>query len=166
MLDTYLSKLPPIAFEKDILYWKPKCDTPKSSTEPWYHCQPVGKHKLSSMVVTICAEAGLSQRKQTILSALLVQRHCTLVVFQREKSSSKLVTVPMKHLGNMSAPESSSTNLFQICFHHLWKCLIHLTCPLFIVRVQQPTLRHLVVFHCHIFTLPVSILEQEFHQNL
>ena len=63
LLDLYLSKLPSIAFEKDVLYWKPKNDIPKSSKEPWYHCQPVGKHKLSGMVAWMCEEAGLSERK-------------------------------------------------------------------------------------------------------
>ena len=34
LLDLYLSKLPSIVFEKDVLYWKPKNDIPKSSKEP------------------------------------------------------------------------------------------------------------------------------------
>ena len=38
--------------------WHAKC-----SKEPWYHCQPVGKHKLSGMVAQMCEEAGLSERK-------------------------------------------------------------------------------------------------------
>ena len=63
LLDLHLSKLPSIAFEKDVLYWKPKNDIPKSSKEPWYHCQPVGKHKLSGMVAQMCEEAGLNERK-------------------------------------------------------------------------------------------------------
>ena len=61
LLDLHLSKLPSIAFEKDVLYWKPKNDIPKSSKEPWYHCQPVGKHKLSGMVARMCEEAGLNE---------------------------------------------------------------------------------------------------------
>ena len=68
LLDLHLSKLPSIAFEKDVLYWKPKNDIPKSSKEPWYHCQPVGKHKLSGMVARMCEEAGLNEHiKPTIL---------------------------------------------------------------------------------------------------
>ena len=62
-LDLYLAKLPPVAFERDIFYLKPKLNVPESSTESWYACQPVGKHKLNSMVATMCAEAGISERK-------------------------------------------------------------------------------------------------------
>ena len=38
LLDLYLQKLPPIAFEKD---WQPKQSVPESALEPWYACQPI-----------------------------------------------------------------------------------------------------------------------------
>ena len=63
LLDLYLSKLPPIAFERDVLYWQPKPVVPDDPTVPWYTCQPVGKHKLSAMVSTMCEEAGIKERK-------------------------------------------------------------------------------------------------------
>ena len=63
LLDLYLSKLPPVAFEKDNLYWQPKQSVPTKSTDPWYNCQPVGKHKLQAMVASMCEEAGICERK-------------------------------------------------------------------------------------------------------
>ena len=63
LLDLYLQKLPALAFERDVFYWQPKARVPDSSTEPWYGCQPVEKHKLNTMVATMCAEAGISERK-------------------------------------------------------------------------------------------------------
>ena len=62
LLDLYLKKLPALALEKDI-YWQPKQSVPDCATEPWYACQPVGKHKLNSMVAKMCTEAGISERK-------------------------------------------------------------------------------------------------------
>ena len=52
--DLYLQKLPALALPARV---------PDSSAEPWYACQPVGKHKLNAMVATMCAEAGISERK-------------------------------------------------------------------------------------------------------
>ncbi len=63
LLDLYLSKLPSIAFERDILYWQPKLSVPAKPTEPWYNCQPVGKHKLGEMLASMCEEAGIADRK-------------------------------------------------------------------------------------------------------
>ena len=42
-----LRKLPSIAFEKDVMYWKSKSDIPKNPSDLWYICQPVGKRKLN-----------------------------------------------------------------------------------------------------------------------
>ena len=63
LLDLYLQKLPALAFERDVFYWQPKARVLDSSAEPWYACQPVGKHKLNAMVATVCAEAGISEHK-------------------------------------------------------------------------------------------------------
>ena len=46
-----------------MLYWQPKSDVPTNSSDPWYTCQSVGKHKLSAMVSSMCSEAGIDQRK-------------------------------------------------------------------------------------------------------
>ena len=63
LLDFYLKKLPPIAFEKDILYWQPKNQVPDDPAASWYNCQPVGKHKLNGMVAAMFEEAGGQERK-------------------------------------------------------------------------------------------------------
>ena len=62
LLDLYFSKLPSHAFEKDILYLRPKRYVP-STEAPWYECAPVGKNVLSTMVKDMCMEAGLSEKK-------------------------------------------------------------------------------------------------------
>lgn len=38
LLDKYLSKLPPVAFEKDVFYMKPRTATPSDADSPWYDC--------------------------------------------------------------------------------------------------------------------------------
>jgi len=46
------------------MYWKPKTDIPKNPSEPWYICQPVGKHKVNNgMVEQMCEGAHLHERK-------------------------------------------------------------------------------------------------------
>ena len=47
LLDIYLSKLPPYAFQNDniIFYLRPKAKMPALDTEPWYENAPVGKNK-------------------------------------------------------------------------------------------------------------------------
>ena len=120
-----LSKLPSIAFEKDVLYWKPKSDIPKSSKELWYHCQPVGKYKLSGMVARMCEEAGLSEHKTN--HSLRVTGATSLYnAGVPEREIQQRTGHCSKHLGSMSALEKSSTRLFQVCFLHLWNCLTRL----------------------------------------
>ena len=63
LLDTYLAKLPSLAFEKDILYLRPKASTPKYPKEPWYNRMPVGKNTLASYVKTMCQKAGIQGSK-------------------------------------------------------------------------------------------------------
>ena len=41
LLDKYFSKLPPVAFEKDVLYMKPKTASPSEADSPWYEGVPV-----------------------------------------------------------------------------------------------------------------------------
>ena len=62
LLDLYLAKLPPFAFENDILYLRPKANIAQDGT-PWYYCAPVGKEKLRTMVRGMCAAAGISEKK-------------------------------------------------------------------------------------------------------
>ena len=42
LLDKYISKLPPVAFKKDIFYMRPKLATPSDPDSPWYEGIPVG----------------------------------------------------------------------------------------------------------------------------
>ena len=59
LLDLYLSKLPTFAFEKDILYLRPKRSKPFDSVAAWYDQIPVGKNTLSTMVKDMCSEAAI-----------------------------------------------------------------------------------------------------------
>ena len=67
LLDLYLEKLPLAAFEKDILYCRPKKCSISCST--WYENVPVGKNKLGSMVKEMCQEAGIDIKTNHSLRA-------------------------------------------------------------------------------------------------
>jgi hypothetical protein len=69
LLDVYLSKLPPFAFEKGILYCRPKVKFPPNDASFWYECAPVGKNKLASMVSEMCAEANIPRKTNHSLRA-------------------------------------------------------------------------------------------------
>ena len=63
LIDLYISKLPPVAKEKDIFYCRPLTNLPKDSSGPWYIGVPIGKNTLCSMVNDIFAEAGIYGNK-------------------------------------------------------------------------------------------------------
>ena len=56
LLDLYMSKLPPAAFQQDIFYYRPSDDY--KSDGPWYSQQPRGKHYLSKMVKSMFSNSG------------------------------------------------------------------------------------------------------------
>ena len=62
ILDLYLSKLPPIAKDKDIFYLRPLDTVPKNPAAPWYMASPVGNFFLGDMT-NICKEAGIAGGK-------------------------------------------------------------------------------------------------------
>ena len=62
LLDFYFSKLPKFAFEKDVLYLRPKQTAP-SDDSPWYDCAPIRKHTLATFVKDMCTEAGIEELK-------------------------------------------------------------------------------------------------------
>ena len=63
LLDTYISKLPPAAVEKDIFYCKPLSGVPTDPTNPWYLSVPVGRNLLGKMVQDMCSDAGIEGKK-------------------------------------------------------------------------------------------------------
>ena len=63
LLDTYISKLPPAAIEKDIFYCKPLSNIPTDPTNPWYLPVPVGRNLLGKMVQDMCSDAGIEGKK-------------------------------------------------------------------------------------------------------
>ena len=69
LLDKYLSKLPPVAFEKDVFYMKPKAATPSDADSPWYEGVPVGKETLRTMLAKMCEQAGVKRKSNHSLRA-------------------------------------------------------------------------------------------------
>ena len=63
ILDTYISKLPPQAFEKDLFYIRPLETVPTNPTSPWYSAIPVGKNTLNEKVKKWCTLAGIEGTK-------------------------------------------------------------------------------------------------------
>ena len=60
LLDLYLSKLPPKAIQLDLFYLRPKKSAESGS---WYDCVAVGKEKLRNFLQSMCADAGISEKK-------------------------------------------------------------------------------------------------------
>ena len=69
LLDKYLSKLPLLAFEKDIFYMRPKAFVPNDAKSPWYECMPVGKEKLRTMLGKMCERAKIERKSNHSLRA-------------------------------------------------------------------------------------------------
>ena len=67
LLDTNLNKLPGFAFDKDIPYCHPKSTVPVRG--PWYDSVAVGTNTLSSLVRTMCIDAGIAARTNHSLRA-------------------------------------------------------------------------------------------------
>ena len=67
LIKKYLSKLPAVAFQKDIFYWKPKKfpTDAVSAEKPWYDSQPVGHNVLKEKLKVIFQLAGLSAESKT-----------------------------------------------------------------------------------------------------
>lgn len=68
LLDLYLGKLPLYAFQANVLYCRPKKDTPNGESA-WYDSVPVGKNTLGTMVRDMCAEAGIEKKTNHSLRA-------------------------------------------------------------------------------------------------
>ena len=128
-----------------MLYWKPKPEIP---TDPWYQCQPVGKHKLNGMVARMCEEAGLSKRKTN--HSLCVTGATSLYsggVPERERTGHRSLEALRKY--ERTAEEQHPTNCPT---HHIWSLLV--------------THSHPVVFQYHKCSLLFCILVPVFHPGL
>ena len=69
LLDKYILKLPPLAFEKDVFYMRPKSTTPSIPDSPWYESIPVGKETLRTMLANMCSRAGIEKKTNHSLRA-------------------------------------------------------------------------------------------------
>ena len=61
VLDLYLQKLPPEAFENDIFYLQPIAPF-KDPARPWFTTNPVGKNSLNKMIKEIREDAGIDDQ--------------------------------------------------------------------------------------------------------
>ena len=61
LMDLYLAKLPKFAFEKNILYLRPKRTTPSNPEEAWYENVAVGKNSLRTMVKDVCRSTNFGE---------------------------------------------------------------------------------------------------------
>jgi hypothetical protein len=61
VLDLYLHKLPPEAFEKNVFYLQPVVSF-TDPAKPWFTTNPVGKNSLNRMIKEICADAGIDDQ--------------------------------------------------------------------------------------------------------
>lgn len=59
LLKLYLSKLPKVALDRDIFYWKELPVIPRSPGDPWYKAVPIGHNMLARKPKTILQSAGV-----------------------------------------------------------------------------------------------------------
>ena len=63
ILDLYISKLPPLAFENDVFYVRPLTKIPIDKNIPWFTSVPIGKNELAKSVQKMCQLAGIPGHK-------------------------------------------------------------------------------------------------------
>ena len=96
LLDKYISKLPPVAFEKDVFYMRPKSTTPSIPDSPWYESIPVGKETFRTMLANMCSRAGIEKKTNHSLRATGATE-CLLPTFPRRLFKVGLGTALLKH---------------------------------------------------------------------
>ncbi len=69
LLGFYLSKLPLYAFQKDVLFLRPKKTASKDEGCAWYENVPTGKNTLATMVKSLCEDGGLPGKTNHSLRA-------------------------------------------------------------------------------------------------
>ena len=75
VLDAYLGKLPPEAYEKDNFYVQPA--TSNDPSRPWFTGNPVGKNSLNNIVKEICRAGNIGGTK-------MLCHHSTKLEFLRK----------------------------------------------------------------------------------
>ena len=69
LLDLYLKRLPPYAFQENVLYCRSKPKPPADKSRPWYKDCPVGKNKLGSFISEMYTEVGIPHKTNHSLRA-------------------------------------------------------------------------------------------------
>lgn len=91
VLDLYIQKLPPEAFEKDVFYLQPVNERPIHDNSPWFRIRPVGRNSLGKMIRDICVIAGLDESRRPHLRSLCME---PLESPESEPTSSPLLQSP------------------------------------------------------------------------
>ena len=73
VLDIYMKKLPPGAFEMDVFYLRPANDRLLVDTSPWFTVCPVGRNSLDKLLREICIISGLNQSRKPHLRLLCAE---------------------------------------------------------------------------------------------
>lgn len=109
LLDKYIAKLPPEAFDADVFYLRPA-----DSLKQWYSRQPLGRNTLASMMKMMSKEAGLkgdftnhslqaygaSEMFQKSVSKKLIQQctgHRSLEALRKYENASEMQVVKVSH---------------------------------------------------------------------
>ena len=92
LLKLYLSKLPKVAYDKDIFYWKELKAIPTNPDSPWYKESPIGHNTLTKKLKE---SANVSNENKTnhSLRATAISR------MFNEKVPEKII---MEHWGHLS----------------------------------------------------------------
>ena len=105
LLNFYLSKLPKVAFERDILYMRPKKSAPKCSETPWYDETAEGKNTLAQMTASMTEAAGIERKTNHSLRATgasrLFQNEVPEKIIQRTTGHRSVETLrSYEHISN------------------------------------------------------------------
>ena len=106
LLRLYLSKLPEIAFQRDIFYWKALDKVPDSADQPWYSRSVVGHNTRDKYLKQMLEAASIESKEKTNHSL-----RATAITRMMEKNvPAKLIMERSGHLteGGLSPYERST----------------------------------------------------------
>ena len=142
ILDKYISKLPPYAFENDTFYLRPLQAVPVDPNAPWYASVPVGRDTLQKIFHLMCKQAGIKGNKlnhslratgatqlyESVVPKKLIQErtgHCSLEALrvyermnvQHKAVSSILLSAPVQasYSQQMHTTDGNTASSIQRC---------------------------------------------------
>ena len=114
LLRLYLSKLPSIAFERDIFYWKPRKEVPLTPDEPWFTANVLDHNSLDRCLKTMFADAGIDSTNKsnhslraTAISRMMDKQIPSKVIMERSGHLSKDGLLPYERTTSIQQQLSS-----------------------------------------------------------